>query len=174
MWGSFNLNVNYYPTGSSTPHVPEICWVGSGRQEAADGEGTFEIKDVRRKDGSKVDLRMRMISFQTVSGDARAANDQSAYINVAYVFHVNGEYVANRNEVTSRFWKAANRYAYHAKIEVTPTDAQGIPMASTKEQAQKAISEFIRIALPQIEECLPDPKILTEPVTPVGAPPASR
>src|SRR5262249_22193068 len=61
--GTFNLNVNYYPTGSSTPHVPEICWVGSGREQTADGGETFEVKGVPRKDGSRIDLRMRMVSF---------------------------------------------------------------------------------------------------------------
>ena len=31
-----NLNVNYDASGSSTPHVPEICWAGSGREESPD------------------------------------------------------------------------------------------------------------------------------------------
>ena len=40
-------------------------------------------------------------------------------------FYVNGEYVANAREVASRFWKAHYRYAYHAKIEVTPLESGG-------------------------------------------------
>jgi hypothetical protein len=166
-----NLNVNYYPTGTSTPHVPEVCWAGSGRTEAANSRVTFVVKGIKRRDGSMIDLPMRMISFVPVGGPTANDAGEPIYSNVAYVFHVNGEYVSGSQEVTSRFWKASYRYAYHAKIEVTPLDASGQGrnvLTCTQAQAQKIVGDFIREALPEVEECLPDPSILTEESTGTG------
>jgi hypothetical protein len=80
---------------------------------------------------------------------------------------VNGDYVATPEEVTSRFWKASNRYAYHCKIEVAVGDDGKIGMDGreygghycSQAEAQAAISDFIRAALPEIEACLPDPRV---------------
>jgi hypothetical protein len=165
--GSFvNLNVNYYATGTSTPHVPEICWAGSGMEEAPGSRALFVVPRVKRKDGRLVDLTMRMISFLPPGGSAATETGEPMYCNVAYVFQVNGEYVAGTQEVTSRFWKATYRYAYHSKIEITPMNAgngggRGV-LICTPAQAQKTIGDFIREALPEVEACLPDPAILTD------------
>jgi hypothetical protein len=167
-----NLNVNYYGIGTSTPHVPEVCWAGSGREESPNSRVTFVVKGVKRLDGSVIDLPMRMISFVPEHGQSYAPSGEPVYSNVAYVFHVNGEYVSNTQEVTSRFWKASYRYAYHSKIEVTPLDpSEGKPavLTGTQAQAQKMIGDFIREALPEIEACLPDPSDLTAGATPTGA-----
>jgi hypothetical protein len=117
-----------------------------------------------------------MISFMPdpaelqLQGLPTSANDR--YTNVAYVFQVNGDYVANPQEVTSHFWKASNKYAYHAKIEVTPMiqvnalDARGdqahrtIPMACTPQEAKQIVSDFLQAAVAEVEVCLPDPAIL--------------
>jgi hypothetical protein len=149
---ALHVNLNYYATGSSTPHVPEICWAGSGMIEApGSSRRIFEIPDVKRRDGSVVTLRMNMISFL-----APGSENREKLKNVAYMFEVNGEYVATPKEVTSRFWKASNKYAYDTKIEVTVGDGKQF---CTQDEAQAAISEFIRAALPDIEACLPDPRM---------------
>jgi hypothetical protein len=163
-----NLNVNYYPTGTSSPHVPEVCWAGSGRTEAANSRVTFVVKGIKRRDGSAIDVPLRMISFLPLGGKTTNEGGEPIYSNVAYVFHVNGEYVSGSQEVTSRFWKASNRYAYHAKIEVTPLDGAGQGrevLTCTQAEAQKIVGDFIREALPEVEDCLPDPAILTEEPT---------
>jgi hypothetical protein len=172
-----NLNVNYYGTGSATPHVPEICWAASGREEARDSRCNFDVKGVKRRDGSVVDLRMKMISFMPPRGNPLKdeKSGKPLYTNVAYVFQVNGRYVASPQEVSSQFWKATYRFAYHAKIEVTPmmSDATGKPgpLTCTQEQAQKIVSDFVRDALYEIEGCLPDPAVLTnDGPTPTGHP----
>jgi hypothetical protein len=166
-----NLNVNYYAMGTSTPHVPEICWAGGGREESPNSRVTFEVKAVKRRDGSTFDLPMKMISFVPAGGQVYAPTGEPLYSNVAYVFHVNGAYVSSTWEVTSRFWKASYRYAYHAKIEVTPLDpggANGTVLTCTQAQAQKIIGDFIREALPEVEACLPAPSILTDGASAAG------
>jgi len=166
-----NLNLNYYDTGSSTPHVPETCWKGAGREEADVSRVMFDVKGIERKNGSKFDVRMRMVSFLPLPNQP-IKNDrgEAIYSNVAYVFQVNGDYVSSPTEVMSHFWKASYKYAYHSKIEVTPLETVIAPDGSsvamvlncTQEEAKKIVSDFIREALPAVEECLPDPAILTE------------
>jgi hypothetical protein len=163
--GNFlNFNINYYATGTSTPHVPEICWAGTGREEAPSSRLNFVVKNVPRLDGTRVDLTMKMISFVPLRGATATASGEPLYDNVAYLFHVNGEYVAGPQEVTSRFWKASYQYAYHSKIEITPmislTQGRSL-LTCTQAQAQQIIGDFIREALPEVEACLPDPAILT-------------
>ena len=147
---ALHVNLNYYPKGNSIVHVPEICWAGNGMIEAPGTRHVFEVPDVRRKDGTVMTLGMRMVSFQP----PEAMADKTVFRNVAYVFQVNGDYVATPMEVTSRFWRASSKYAYVTKIEVTVGDGG---QYCSQEQAQTAISDFMRAALPEIEECLPDP-----------------
>ena len=146
---TLDLNVNYYPTGSATPHVPEICWAGAGLEEAKEIRKTFYIRGAQRADGTKQDIGMHLISFNVGDGDMTDSSSPKKYRNVAYLFEVNGDCVVTPKEVISEFWKAANPHAFHSKIEVT------IQQPCTQEEAEKAISDFMREALPAVEECLP-------------------
>jgi hypothetical protein len=147
------LNLNYYATGNASPHVPEICWAGTGMNEATTSRRYFDVANVKRADGTVMTLRMRLISFlprQGISGvSAATAAESTQLLNVGYVFEVNGNYVATPSEVSSQFWRASAKHAYHTKIEVT------VPDYCTQDQAIAAISDFIRAALPAVEECLP-------------------
>jgi hypothetical protein len=203
--GAFvQLDLNYYASGSSTPHVPEVCWAASGRIEAPGSREVFQVAGVP----GRPPLRVRRISFLPdapsgleragwAAGAAETAGEGGAggVTSVAYLFQVNGEYVASPQEVTSRFWQAANRFAYHAKIEITPMVLAGDPLgpapgARTKEESgedggeryvpltcppaetQRIVADFLRAALPEIEACLPDPSILRAsppPLLPRGA-----
>jgi hypothetical protein len=159
-----SLNLNYYDTGAATPHVPERCWAGNGLVEKGGTRHIFTVPGVRRKDGSVVDVRMTMVSFLPRAADPTspfaATGDDNRLLNVAYAFQVNGNYVATPKEVLSTFWKAANKHAYHCKIEVSLKDQYCHP-----EEAEKIIGQFIREAIPEIEECLPDPRRLNDDVT---------
>ena len=150
---TLKLNLNYYATGNSSPHVPEICWAGNGMNEATSSRRYFDVPHVKRADGTEMTLRMRLISFlpkQEMTGMAAVGKeDDSVLLNVGYVFAVNGNYVATPQEVSSQFWRASAKHAYHTKIEVT------VPDYCTQDQAIQAISEYIRTALPAVEECLP-------------------
>ncbi len=158
------LNINYYSTGSSTPHVPEICWAANGLEESPNSRQFFDVSDVKHADGTVSTLRMRMISFIPPKGmPLQSDSGEALYSNVAYVFHVNGEYVATPQEVMSHFWSASNKFAYHCKIEVTPLDPDnGQLLNCTQGQAREIVSKFIREALPAVENCLPDPIILKQ------------
>ncbi|HUO09587.1 MAG TPA: exosortase-associated EpsI family protein [Phycisphaerae bacterium] len=143
------LNVNYYPTGNSTPHVPEICWAGSGLEEVKELRKVFVVKNVTRGNGTVEDIRMHLISFKMPDSEFGDGSSSKVYKNVAYLFEVNGDCVATPKEVISGFWKASNPHAFHSKIEVT------VQQPCTQEEAENVISDFIHDALPAVEECLP-------------------
>jgi hypothetical protein len=152
------LNVNYYPKGTATPHVPDICWVGNGLEKVYDEAIT--VRDVPHKDGTRSAIPMRLLSFRPprqpnsllpdLPGQDRA--DQERLFTVAYTLQVNGRYVGNRAQVAKLFWRTDSRYCYHTKIEITYSP--NVPCA--RNNARPVIEEFLRAALPQIEECLPD------------------
>jgi len=153
-----SLNLNYYPVGTATPHVPRFCWAGAGMIEQ--GSKIFTVKDVRHKDGSTSDLRMQLLWFSGSKATTSAlpmpegATDGERFQNVAYMFQVNDGYVATAEEVTRHFWKPFAKYAYHTKIEVT------VNRLCTPEEAQPVVERFIQASLAAIEECLPDAKKL--------------
>jgi hypothetical protein len=162
------LNLNYYAAGDRTPHVPETCWAGVGRVEVPEAREVFTVNAVPHRGGPATPLRVRLVAF--VPDGPPAADpppaDAPRYHYVAYLFHVNGGYVATPREVAATFWTATNRYAYHAKIELTPVTADGrTPAACTRDEAVRRVGDFLRDVLPAIETCLPDPRILTSPAT---------
>jgi hypothetical protein len=159
------VNLNYYPTDFATPHVPNVCWAGVGMKRIHD---TFiTIHHVPHADGTYSNLEMRFLSFyapkMSDSGIPLSMNQhRGRYVNVAYVFQVDGRYAPNPEQVSELFWRTTSKYGYDAKIEVT---AEGPGGLTTRPQARKAIASFIRAALPAIERLLPDWKKLNAPAT---------
>lgn len=162
------LNLNYYEKGEASPHVPDVCWVGSGMIRA--GEESFTVPHVPHKDGTYSDIEMRMLSFfpanRSVAQEGAVAGADDRFINVAYVFHVNGAYVANRSQVSKTFWRPEAKYAYHCKIEISIDP--GVP--TTRQQAREVVGDFLCASLPDIEKCLPDWKQLSAGVTAATSP----
>lgn len=155
------INLNYYPTDFATPHVPNVCWVGAGMQRVKDD--LIVIKNVPRADGQVAALPMRFLAFAKPNGAGSgmplmfSRQSGGEYINTAYTFQVDGKYAPNTQQVSAMFWHAKSKYGYDCKIEV---DVLG---PSTRAQARKTISAFIRAALPAIERILPNWKKLNEP-----------
>jgi hypothetical protein len=148
------LNINYYEKGTATPHVPDICWVGSGLTNWKDEQ--IVVHNVPHKDGTITDIPMHFLSFvpkessrATVPG-LEDNGDQDHLLSVAYTFQVNGQYVGNKAQVARLFWRRDSRYCYHCKIEIT------YKRVCSREKAQPVIEDFLRASLPKIEECLPD------------------
>lgn len=170
---NISLNLNYYASGSATPHVPDICWAGNGKLRHSDG--AFEVVDVPHKAGAPTTLRLRWLAFIPDRDPSELAigQDQDAVrlINVAYLFQVNDGYVSTAPEVAKHFWNPKARYAYHTKIELTLTYPNGSPMVCEPREAIPLFTEFLRTALPEIEDCLPDPRKLQVPAgTPTSQP----
>ncbi|MGC8624163.1 MAG: exosortase-associated EpsI family protein [Phycisphaerae bacterium] len=158
-----DVNLNYYPTDFATPHVPNVCWAGVGMKRIHDS--LITIRHVPHADGTYSNLEMRFLSFyapKMSEAGIPLSMDQhrGRYVNVAYVFQVDGRYVPNPEQVSELFWRTTSKYGYDAKIEVT---AEGPGGLTTRPQARRAIASFIRAALPAIERLLPNWKKLNAP-----------
>lgn len=157
--GKLTLNVNYYPTGTGSVHVPEICWTESGRRRYIAGDREFVIPNVRLADGTTIDLPIRMLAFEPLAQDLREHPEWAAEIEkhltcVAYTFFVNGEYVGKREQVMQKFWKAAYPFAIHAKIEVKLAER------TSPEQARPILEAFFKEVMPEVSACFPDTREL--------------
>ena len=158
-----SVNLNYYPTDFATPHVPNVCWAGVGMKRIHDS--LITIDHVPHADGTYSNLEMRFLSFyapkMSQAGIPLSMNQhRGRYVNVAYVFQVDGRYVPNPQQVSELFWRTTSKYGYDAKIEVTADGPGGL---TTRPQARKAIASFIRASLPAIERLLPNWKQLNAP-----------
>ena len=158
-----DVNLNYYPTDFATPHVPNVCWAGVGMKRIHDS--LITIHHVPHANGTYSNLEMRFLSFyapKMSQAGIPLSMDQhrGRYVNVAYVFQVDGRYVPNPEQVSELFWRTTSKYGYDAKIEVT---AEGPGGLTTRPQARRAIASFIRAALPAIERLLPNWKKLNAP-----------
>jgi hypothetical protein len=157
-----SLNLNYYAQGAASPHVPEVCWAGNG-SERIGGEDFIMVNGVPHMRGGPTDIRMHTIHFRAQTRDPSELllpQSDNLAVNVAYCFQLLHGYVASPEEVSKHFWDPQARYAYHTKIELTITDERGEPVACEPALAEPIFADFLKAALPAIEECLPDPQIL--------------
>lgn len=165
--GAFiSLNLNFYASGSATPHVPDICWAGNGLVRVSDE--MFEVDNVPHKNHTiSPKLRMRQLAFRpqvarnSLLPDVDENTDNNL-INVAYCFQLNNQYVSTSAEVTKDFWNPKATFAYHAKIELTISTANGVPYPCDPVVAKPIFAKFLQSALPEIEDCLPDSEHLKE------------
>ncbi len=104
------LFVSYYTGGHNlVPHRPDVCWLGSGYEQAQPHEN-MEI-DVPSLRPGPTKVPIRVCTF------ARTALRNRTKESVIYTFNCNGGFVAGRTGVRLRLNKLTNTYAYFSKIE---------------------------------------------------------
>jgi hypothetical protein len=133
------MAVTYY-TGlvDTVAHIPDRCMVADGYQPTTDPEVvTWDVKP-------HAPVEARYITFEDQT--SRGAVNR----NVAYFFHVNGEYESDPiTGVRLRLQKLTERHGYYAKIELTN-------MVKDQGAAKAAMADFLGSGLPDIEKCMPD------------------
>jgi len=139
--GVMNMGLTYY-TGmvDTVAHIPDRCYIADGYEPA---DYTRPLWNV----GTGQPLQVRYINFEDQTGTGRVAK------NVAYVFHVNGEYKDDPLDVRYTLQSLTQRYGYYAKIEL-------MTIGSQKDKSAAAMADFLAAAKPAIEGCLPDWKAL--------------
>jgi hypothetical protein len=153
---TLSLNVNYYGTGGSDTHVPDVCWTGSGMERDFADSGDLIIKDLKLADGTTVTVPLKLVAFKPTPQEMRANRDWAGRENehllfVAYTFNVNGEYFEARERLPQAFWSFRDYpFLYHTKIEVT------VNQRCTQAEARAVLEPFFRAMLPEVVKCLPD------------------
>jgi hypothetical protein len=139
----FMLFITYYRLPDRVPHVPEECYAGGGFQRLASDSVTLEINnnaDVKRE------LRAKHLVFGSMKADLWRKGDK---FPVLYLFKVNGEYAASRDEARIALNKNLFRkYSYFCKVELVFNQTLIPP---NKEQAIKAGEKLLSVILPVLE-----------------------
>ncbi len=139
------LFITYY-TGDpgKVPHVPEVCYTGSGSQVEDKQSGTIAVQDNK---GKNIEVPVRLLSISRQQGGARI------YSTVTYFFGTNGDYEKSRNGVRIRTNNPLNKYAYFSKVEMTFVSSHKLD----KEVAITATEDLTRKVLPiLLEDHWPD------------------
>jgi hypothetical protein len=127
----FMLFITYYRLPDRVPHVPEECSI------------TLEIDN---NAGFKRKLRAKYLVFGSVKADLWRKGEK---FPVLYLFKVNGEYAASREEARIALNKNLFRkYSYFCKVELVFNQTLIPP---NKEQAIKAGEKLLSVILPVLE-----------------------
>jgi hypothetical protein len=136
-------DVTYY-TGmvDTVAHIPDRCYIADGYEPKSFTSPRWEIGLINPADRS---VQVRLINFEDQTPDRGTTP-----VNVAYFFQCNGSYESDPlNGVRLRLQNLSEKYGYYAKIELKTVLSDSV-------QAERVMADFLRYALPPIEQCLPD------------------
>jgi hypothetical protein len=137
------LFITYYRLPDRVPHVPEECYAGGGFQRLASDSVTFEINN---NAGFEKKIRGKHLVFGSTKADL---STRGGKFPVLYLFNVNGEYAASREEARIALNKNLFRKSsYFCKVELVFNQALIPP---NKEQAVKAGEKLLTVILPILE-----------------------
>jgi hypothetical protein len=140
--------ITYYTGLADTvAHIPERCYV-------ADGFNVSQYETKRAVCGSYPNGKPREVSFRLIHFEDQTARGRVAR-DVAYLFHVDGEYESDSLAVRNRMASLTERYGYYAKVEVMTTAPPGRGQEQDTLNVD-AMVDFFTAALPQLEKRLPD------------------
>lgn len=146
---SVGIHMAYYTGKADTvAHVPERCMVGGGYDPTNTKLATFELPYDK---GRRSQLTIKYFDFEKRGGDLLSVYEQEEVINVGYFFVVNGQFEHDSSTgVRPVLQDIFERYAYYCKVELYGHRGRD------EEQARRDMGDFLRAAMPSIEECLPD------------------
>jgi hypothetical protein len=133
--------VTYYTGKADTvAHIPERCYTADGYEPTDAKDDSWPVQSRHTADGK---LGVRYINFEDQAGRSLVQK------NVAYLFHVNGEYTSDPTVVRAKLQNLLRKYGYYAKVELMIQQKNG-------EEAAETMKSFLSLALPEVEKCLPD------------------
>lgn len=166
-----HLAVTYY-TGmvDTVAHVPERCYIADGYASTDSATSIWKMGETEDAAGKKKDvtIEVKYLAFEDATGFSSRINK-----NVAYFFQVNGAMESSPVAVRARLQNLFNANVYYAKVELMVTNLKGGKKnAETLTEAEKVMEDFMRVALPHIQKCLPGgasivevPSATTRPTT---------
>jgi len=140
-----HLFVTYYTgTPDQVPHVPEVCYLGSG----------YKVKDSEYIEipipslGEDFSIQMQVLEF-----DKSTLLGQESRV-VMYTFNANGQFAAGPYAVRSIIGNPSVKHAYFSKLELTFGNREAMP---NKEKSIEAGKRFLQTVVPVlVREHWPD------------------
>jgi len=143
-----SVALTYYTGSADTvAHIPERCMSADGLEPINPQTETW---DWREKDDSGNLVGHPPVPIRHITFEGETKWPQ----NVAYLFHVNGHYESNSLRVRLALQNLFARHGYYAKVElncVTPDSKE-----QTVNASKAAMRDFLKSALPAVENVLPD------------------
>ena len=135
-----SLFVTYY-TGKpdQVPHVPEVCYAGSGHKPV--GQDLRQIEIPALGEGEKIPVQVLEFVREGMHGTSRRI--------VMYTFHANGKFRSGRTEVRTSLGLSTARYEYFSKLEISMDIGRGY---STRQEAVEAGTRFLGKVVPVLLE----------------------
>jgi len=134
--------VTYYGLPDRVPHVPEECYLGVGFQCLATDQAMLSL-DVPQ--GRTSVVAKYLVFGPTQVGPWGGAGN----VPVLYLFRVNGQYAANRDEariaLNRNIW---GRHSYFSKVELVFNRDAGTP---SKSQVVQTSQRLLGVLLPVLE-----------------------
>ena len=152
------LFITYY-TGEPdpVPHIPDVCYLGSGFDIAASDDREMQIPELGRT------VPVRLLEFERVGRGAEPR------LTVLYTFHTNGQFATGRNQVRTIVGNPFEEYAYFCKVELRFESRAG--QSATRDELMEGGTKLFRRLLPLlIEQHLPDWAALHDRSARAGAP----
>jgi len=137
------LFVTYYRLPDRVPHVPEECYTGGGFQRLSTDSVVLKIKN----DSYEKEIKGKYLVFGSIKANFWQSSEQ---FPVLYLFRINGDYAASRDEARIALNKNLFRKSsYFSKVEVVFNQT---PIAPDKEQAIEASEKLLGVILPILEK----------------------
>ncbi len=136
-----SLFVTYY-TGkpNQVPHVPEVCYAGSGHELVRQ---YFDTVVIPRAGGDKT-IEVQVLEFRRQGGLLGPSERL-----VIYTFHANGQFRRARRAVQLAVSDPLSKYAYFSKLETSMDIGRGY---ASKDQALEAGKRLLRVVVPVLLE----------------------
>jgi len=140
-----NFFVTYY-TGDpdQVPHVPEVCYMGSGKEPGNIRNMEIELPGIGLDDDR---LPVRVVTFR----DTRSM--PGGHIPVIYFFSVNGAFEPDRLSVRLRLSDLRVKYSYLSKVEIAFGGRPQPDTAQVLELTKRLLAEALPVLM---EEHWPD------------------
>jgi hypothetical protein len=142
-----SLFITYYELPDQVPHVPEICYTGSGFQQKSSELIALNIN----RNNNRQQITVRHLEFTGSTNDALAG---ASNFPVFYIFSVNGEYATGRQDTRLILNKNMfGKYSYFSKVEWKFYNIKfGSSTYPDKQEASAASEKLLGANLPILEK----------------------
>ena len=142
-----SLFITYYELPDLVPHVPEACYIGGGFQIKTSETVALNIN----RNGDRQQIAARYLVFGSTTTDIMAGENN---FPVFYIFSVNGEYGAGREDVRLILNKNLfGKFSYFTKVEWKFYNSRlGRLTYPNKQEALAASEKLLGVVLPVLEK----------------------
>jgi hypothetical protein len=140
------MAVTYY-TGlvDTVAHIPDRCYIADGFEPSEYETPSWDMGSGRlgKAPGEDPKVGVRFINFEDQTAAGRVTR------RVAYFFFADGRYVSDPIDVRTILQNLRYKHGFYSKVEL-------MTILKDHDQSAKIMSDFLKVALPEVEKCLPD------------------